>query len=81
MGSPMTRSTLLCFPVVRYGPFSSMPPVRITAVVFPALIASRTSSIVRSSIHTVSCMSIGRGMPRTSTRGCVLTDAVGRCGG
>ena len=68
--SPVAFSTLLCLPVVRYGPFSSMPPVRTSAVVLPALIRSRTSSIVRSSIHTLSCMSIGRGMLVTSTRGC-----------
>jgi hypothetical protein len=78
IGSPITRNTLLCFPVVRYGPFSSMPPVMITAVVFPPLIRSRTSIIVRSSIQTESCISIGRAIPSTSTRGWVLTDAVGR---
>ena len=81
MASPVTRRTLLCLPVVRYGPFSSMPPVRISAVVFPALIRSRTSIIVRSSIQIESCMSMGRGMPSTSTRGCWFTEAVGREGG
>ena len=35
--SPVAFSTLLCLPVVRYGPFSSMPPVRISAVVLPRL--------------------------------------------
>ena len=58
-----------------------MPPVRISAVVFPALSRSRTSIIVRSSIQMVSCISIGRGMSSTSTRGCWFTEAVGRCGG
>ena len=78
--SPVAFSTWLCLPVVRYGPFSSMPPVRTSAVVLPPLIRSRTSSIVRSSIQTLSCMSIGRGMLVTSTRGAVLTDAVRRSG-
>ena len=41
-----------------------------SAVVLPPLIRSRTSSIVRSSIQTLSCMSIGRGILVTSTRGC-----------
>ena len=49
-------------------------------MVLPPLIRSRTSSIVRSSIQTLSCMSIGRGMLVTSTRGAVLTDAVRRSG-
>ena len=55
-----------------------MPPVKISAVVLPLLIRSRTSSIVRFSIQTLSCMSIGRGISRTSTRGAVFTDAVRR---
>src|SRR6266487_6718599 len=78
---PLSPSrTMLCLPVVRYGPFSSMPPVRISAVVLPALTRSRTSSIVRSSVQSVSRISIGRGISATSTRGCVLTDATGRGG-
>ena len=79
MASPITASTWLCFPVVRYGPFSSIPPVKISAVVFPSSRASRTSSIVSSSIQTLSSASIGRGKVIMSFAGdscaptCVIT--------
>ena len=55
------RSTTLCLPATRYGPFISTPPVATITVDFPAFRASRTSIQVMSSINTVSAAAIGRG--------------------
>src|SRR6187455_317019 len=44
---------MLCLPSTMCGPFCSVPPVGIIAVVLPALMASRTSTHVRFSRKTV----------------------------
>ncbi len=61
IASVVARSTTLCLPATRYGPFCSMPPVATIAVFLPALMASRTSIQVMSSMNTVSRAGIGRG--------------------
>src|SRR5439155_6598840 len=53
IASQVVRSTTLCLPSVSHGPLGSIPPVGMMMVVLPALIASRTSIHVMSSIHTV----------------------------
>ena len=54
IASVVARSTTLCLPATRYGPFCSMPPVATIAVSLPAFMASRTSIQVMSSMKTVS---------------------------
>ena len=61
IASVVARSTTLCLPATRYGPFCSMPPVATIAVSLPAFKASRTSIQVMSSMKTVSRAGMGRG--------------------
>src|SRR5262245_1154072 len=44
---------MLCLPSTMWGPFCSVPPVGMSTVVFPAAMASRTSTQVRFSRKTV----------------------------
>src|SRR5262245_12123561 len=48
----------LCLPIAICGPFCSLEPTKMIAVVLPAAMASRTSGQVRLSIHTERCCAL-----------------------
>src|SRR5215468_7106898 len=69
----------LCLPIAMCGPFCSLEPTKMIAVVSPAAMASRTSVQVRSSIQTERCCALAGIAPTVASAKAAIT-ATSHCG-